>query len=107
MTFDTLFGLMVFGHMLADYPLQGDFLARAKNRFNPIPGVPWFDALLAHSVIHGGIVGLITGSVWLAIAETVIHALIDDTKCRGWISYRVDQLLHIACKILWALLVTI
>ena len=35
-----LFWLMV-GHALADYPLQGDFLAKAKNRTAPIPGVPW------------------------------------------------------------------
>ncbi|MBB5700611.1 hypothetical protein FHS76_004256, partial [Ochrobactrum daejeonense] len=24
-----LFSLLVFGHMLADYPLQGDFLSKA------------------------------------------------------------------------------
>ena len=27
MEFLTLFGLMIFAHALADYPLQGDFLA--------------------------------------------------------------------------------
>lgn len=37
-----LFAALVAGHALADYPLQGDFLARAKNRAAPIPGVPWF-----------------------------------------------------------------
>lgn len=34
----TIFALMLAGHALADYPLQGDFLAKAKNRANPIPG---------------------------------------------------------------------
>lgn len=33
---------LVAGHALADYPLQGDFLARAKNRTAPIAGFPWW-----------------------------------------------------------------
>lgn len=57
-----LFGLLVFGHMLGDYPLQGDFLSKAKNRYAPIAGVPWYQALGAHSAIHAGFVGIITGS---------------------------------------------
>ena len=40
----TIFAMMVVGHVLADYPLQGDFLSRAKNRFSPIVGVPWYNA---------------------------------------------------------------
>lgn len=101
----TLFALLLVGHALADYPLQGDFLARAKNRTAPIPGVPWYQALFAHAAIHGGFVGVITGSVWLGLAEFVIHAAIDDAKCRGWISYNTDQALHIACKTLWVAII--
>jgi hypothetical protein len=37
-----LFGALVAAHALCDYPLQGDFLARAKNRAAPIAGVPWY-----------------------------------------------------------------
>lgn len=95
--------LMLTGHAIADYPLQGDFLAKAKNRYAPIPGVPWYQALGAHAVIHGGFVLAITGSLTLGIAEAAIHFLIDDTKCRGRISYNTDQFLHIACKAVWAL----
>lgn len=95
-----IFALLVFGHMLADYPLQGDFLARGKNRMNPIPGIPWQHCMAAHAIIHGGFVGIITGSVWLGIAETVAHAVIDDAKCKGHLSYHEDQAWHIACKIL-------
>lgn len=98
-----IFALMVAGHAIADYPLQGDFLAKAKNRFAPIPGVPWYQALGAHAVIHGGFVLAITGSLTLGIAETVIHFLIDDAKCRGRVSYNTDQFLHVACKAAWAL----
>ncbi len=95
------FGLLLFAHMLADYPLQGEFLAKAKNRFAPVPGVPWYQAMAAHSVIHGGMVGLVTGSLWLGLAETVIHALIDDLKCGNRISYNQDQTLHLLCKLFW------
>jgi hypothetical protein len=96
-----LFAMLIFTHALADYPLQGDFLARGKNRTAPIQGIPWQHPLAAHSVIHGGFVGLITGSVWLGAAETVAHAIIDDAKCRGKIGYHADQALHVACKAIW------
>lgn len=100
----TLFFLLVFAHALADYPLQGDFLAKAKNRTNPIPGVPWYQALGAHAIIHGGFVGILTGSIWLGLAEAIAHAVIDDLKCRGRLSFNQDQVLHIFCKALWVAL---
>lgn len=93
--------MLVVGHALADYPLQGEFLARAKNRFAPVPGVPWYQALGAHALIHGGVVGVVTGSLVLGALETAAHLLIDDCKCGGRISYNTDQLLHVLCKLLW------
>jgi hypothetical protein len=96
-----LFALLVFTHFLADYPLQGDFLAKGKNRLQPIPGIPFWHPLTAHSAIHGGFVGIITGSIWLGLAETVVHWITDDAKCRGKISYNVDQAIHIICKLIW------
>ena len=96
-----VWALMWVGHCLADYPLQGDFLSRAKNRAKPIDGVPWQQALLAHSVIHGGFVWIATGSVWLMLAEFVAHAVIDDAKCMGRLTFNQDQLLHMACKLVW------
>lgn len=100
-----LVALMIFAHFLADYPLQGDFLANGKNRTKPIPGISFYHPLTAHAVIHGGFVGLITGSLWLGIAETVIHWITDDAKCRGKISYNTDQAIHIGCKLLFGLLI--
>jgi len=102
-----LFLLLLFGHALADYPLQGDFLAKAKNRTAPIPGFPWWHALGAHSVIHGGFVGVITGNWWLGLAEVVAHFLIDDAKCRGRIGINTDQALHVAFKALWVFIVAV
>lgn len=101
MTLLTVLALLLAGHAVADYPLQGDFLAKAKNRANPIPGVPWYHGLLPHAAIHGGAVGLVTGSLMLGVAEFLAHCVIDDTKCMGRISYNTDQALHVACKIVW------
>lgn len=100
--FPLLFALLV-GHALCDYPLQGDFLARAKNHKAPIPGVPWYQALGAHALIQGGMVALLTGVLGLGFAEVAVHALIDYGKSEGWFDYNADQLCHVACKVLWVL----
>jgi hypothetical protein len=99
-----LFLKLLAAHCLADYPLQGDFLARAKNHRAPIGGVPWVQALAAHAVIQGGAVWLVTGSLALGAFETFAHALIDFGKNQGWYGYHADQFLHVACKALYVLL---
>lgn len=98
------FSLMIGLHMLADYPLQGDFLSKAKNRRSPIPGVPWWQALWAHSIIHGLAVGIITRRLSFGVAETLVHAWTDDAKCRGRLTYNQDQAIHLVCKAIWSVL---
>jgi hypothetical protein len=90
---------MLVAHALCDYPLQNDYLARAKNPW----GVhrEWPYALTAHALIHGGGVALVTGSPALGLCESAAHALIDVGKCSGRISYALDQALHFACKVAW------
>lgn len=97
--------ILIFGHLLADYPLQGEFLALGKNRHKPLPGTPWYQPLLAHAGIHGGFVAIITGSLWLGLAEFSIHALIDDSKCSKRLTYNQDQALHVLCKVVWTILI--
>ena len=92
---------LIGGHALCDYPLQGDFLSKAKNRTAPIPSVPWQQALGAHVAIHGAAVALITGIWWLFFAEAAIHWLTDDAKCRGKLSFNQDQGIHVVCKAVW------
>lgn len=97
---------LIAAHALCDYPLQGDFLAKAKNRLAPIPGVPWWQALGAHAAIHGGAVGLITGVWWLGLAEFAAHFVIDDLKCAGRLgtgatAFNADQIAHLVCKAAW------
>ncbi len=104
---------MIIGHAFGDYPLQAEFLANGKNRhldarklFNGAPGPPflWIHALTAHSLIQSGIVWLITGSPVLAFVEFVVHWIIDFVRCEQWISFGVDQLLHVAFKVIYAVL---
>ena len=100
---------LMAAHFLCDYPLQGDFLGRGKNRHlnpqsAPIGGVYWWHCLTAHAAIHAGAVSLITGSWWIGGAEFVLHWAIDYAKCEGWTDINADQTLHVACKIVWVLL---
>lgn len=92
---------LIGGHALCDYPLQGDFLSRAKNRTASIPGFPFWQALSAHAVIHGAMVALLTGIWPLFLAEGVVHWITDDAKCRGKLTLNQDQAIHLACKALW------
>lgn len=101
-----LLASLIAAHALCDYPLQGDFLAKAKNRTTPIPGFPWYQALGAHAAIHAGAVGLLTGSLPLALAEAIAHFVTDDLKCRGRIGLNADQAIHIVCKLLWTIIAT-
>lgn len=100
--FFVLFLMMCFGHCLADYPLQGEFLAKGKNFKNPIPGYPWYTLMAVHCFLHAGFVYLITGSLPLALAEFVVHFWIDCRKCDNSISFNYDQFLHIGYKFVWA-----
>ena len=96
--------LLFAGHALCDYPLQGDFLAKGKNHKAPIPGIPWYHCLIAHGLIHAGMVCLVTGSLWFGLAEFAIHCATDYAKCNGNIDFQEDQFVHYSCKMLWALL---
>lgn len=95
--------LLLFGHALADGPLQAGGLSGAKRPGPDQPRGRWFLALCAHGVVHGGFVALATGSAALGWAEAGAHVAIDFAKGRGRITELQDQLLHLACKVVWAL----
>jgi hypothetical protein len=95
---DTIFWLLV-GHALADYPLQGDFLARAKDHTTDFGKIWWYIALPMHAMIHAGAVAAVTHSTALGVVEFIAHVLIDFLKCDKRIGIEIDQGLHIMCKI--------
>jgi len=98
---------LLIGHSIADYPLQGEFLALGKNhRLSPenkpdgVEGVRglWLHCLTAHAFIHAGMVWAISGIFLLGLCELVLHWLIDFVKSEGWTNFHVDQFLHVLCK---------
>lgn len=99
-----VFAAFLVMHALADYPLQGDFLASQKSRDQAANPQVWIVALCAHSVIHAGGVWLVSGSLAYGAAEFVLHLLIDLGKGEKKFGLVADQLLHLACKVVYALL---
>ncbi len=111
-----MFFALCIGHSFADFPLQGDFLSRGKNRNGTPPTLAdgkasppnlWIYLMSAHCLIHAGFVWIISGYAIFALAEFVLHWLIDVAKCEGRTSFATDQWLHIVTKagyvvILWA-----
>lgn len=91
--------LLLFWHALADFPLQGDFLARAKDP-SAIGNFIWPWCLGAHCMIHAGGVFIITQSWQAAVFELATHWVIDYMKCYGRISFHTDQALHLLGKLI-------
>lgn len=108
-----LFLKMLVGHAIMDYWAQSDALAQLKNRNRDNSGrIPlgqkpqrmWPYAMTAHAMMHGAAVWYLTGNVWLFLAETAAHWLIDFGKCENWYGIHQDQSMHIGCKALWVIL---
>lgn len=94
---------ILLAHYIADYPLQGDFLAQTKGKY--------FYSLFAHSVIYGltmalcfKLLGVFT--IGKAIVLVISHIAIDYLKAtaknkdRALTTYLyLDQLLHLIINI--------
>lgn len=122
----TLFFLLLFGHAMADFPMQNDFMARAKSPVVGVPGVPWPLVMAVHGIIHGGFVATVVFlfcatstisqgqgvdglgfslqlGVVFGVMEVGLHMTIDIAKCMGLFgagrrSILIDQGLHASCK---------
>ncbi len=108
-----LFFAMAIGHAIGDYPLQGEFLATGKNRNldsnrffggEEVSPILWFHALTAHSLIQAGMVWIVAGSGALALAELILHWIIDFIRCEKWIGFTTDQAFHFGCKLIYAII---
>lgn len=96
--------LLLVGHAVCDFPLQGEAIAVNKNRNMKTDlqkSVPWYYWMGAHALTHGGAVALITGMPVLGLLETVCHFGIDFLKCEKIFNIHVDQFLHFVCKTIW------
>lgn len=95
---------LVGAHFYLDFAGQGDFMARAKNVADPLPGVPALLVLIGHGSVHGAAVALITGWWPLFFLEAAVHSVVDVAKCRGRLTFGEDQAIHLGCKLAWWLL---
>jgi Protein of unknown function (DUF3307) len=102
--FAVFFALAV-SHALADFPLQGEYIAKQKTRGSADSRGAWIVALVAHSLIHAGGVWLVTGSMTLGAVELVLHALIDLGKGERKFGLVTDQVLHLSCKLAYTILI--
>lgn len=103
--------LLLAGHATADFALQSDWMAKSKSRHSISPTYDpklhgplqtiWPYVLSSHALIHGAFVYLILGNIWLGLAETAAHFLIDFGKCERWFGIHTDQMAHIICKFIW------
>jgi hypothetical protein len=78
---------LVLCHLVGDYVLQTDFIAKTK-------GTNWYH-LFVHCALY--ILPFIAtyGFVWQSVIVFVTHFTIDALKARrGKISYQTDQMLH-------------
>lgn len=99
--------LLFAGHAFSDYAFQNDFVASAKNHKTEIGKLFWKWVLPAHGLMHALPVFLITQSFTLTIFEWVAHCIIDYLKCDGRLTFNQDQLLHVACKVLYVVLLAV
>ena len=74
-------------------------MAQQKDRHEASSTSEWLIALLAHCTIHAGGVWLITGNIYLGLTELVLHVLIDTGKSKKLYNLAIDQILHLACKL--------
>lgn len=98
-----LFALLI-GHALADFVLQNDVMAQAKNRHNStyvnpdvMPSWPYW--MSAHSLIHAGVVWAVTSRIEFGLAEFVNHWFTDSLKCEGKFGPHADQFIHVSTKV--------
>ncbi len=96
------FFLLMCAHALCDFQLQNGAMHERK-----ASGCgDWYIWMLAHALICGGGVFLVTGSLTLGVIETVAHFVIDTWKTKDSIGLHADQLLHILFRIVYTIALT-
>lgn len=79
--------VLIFCHLVGDYVLQNDFIAKTK-------GENWYH-LIVHCVLYSLPFFVFFGLTWQLSFIFIMHMIIDPLKARyNKINYVTDQLLH-------------
>lgn len=79
--------VLIFCHLVGDYVLQNDFIAKTK-------GENWYH-LIVHCVLYSLPFFVFFGLTWQLSFIFITHMIIDPLKARyNKINYATDQLLH-------------
>ncbi len=92
---------LIFWHFLADFPFQGDYIAKGKNPLKKKDDAPWWWLMVAHCIIHATGVFFITKSFFLAWLEYSSHYVYDTLKCHGKLTFMQDQVCHLIMKFIY------
>lgn len=101
-----LFIKLMFVFAITDVALQTEWMADNKRFIHPVTihEIPWYYAMGSHAMINGAGVWLVTGNVWLGVAESVSHFGIDYMKCQNITGPHLDFIFHVVCRIGYVLI---
>ena len=85
--------LLIIAHAIGDFGLQNEWTVRKKMEGNLI-------FLTGHSIIHGGLIYILTNSLNLTLIIFVTHLIIDHLKVKGKYGELTDQILHLTVILL-------
>jgi hypothetical protein len=98
MTVNIILALIFLGHILGDFYVQTNSMARKKNDSYLYLFLHGFLYMLSMMVVLGIGVSFSWNLLWLLLATSLSHLIIDFTKKLKLIKYKpfiIDQLLHI------------
>lgn len=91
-----LFLQLYFAHLVADFLLQPDWIARKKTRLRPLASHAAIHLLCAIVVVNLALRQTVLVAIVLVV---VVHALVDYVKAKlstdGWLAFTLDQAAHL------------
>jgi len=91
-----LFFQLYLAHLVADFLLQPDWVARRKSEIRPLAGHAAIHLVCAAAAVNLGLDRRVAGAI---VSVALIHTLLDYAKARlsgdGWIAFTADQAAHL------------
>lgn len=91
-----LFFQLYLAHLVADFVLQPDWIARRKTQFRSLSAHAAIHALCAIAAVNFGLDRRVAGAI---VVVAIVHVLVDYAKARlsddGWLAFTADQAAHI------------